>query len=76
VVAHRHPATFVIMETWRAGRRVLLEKPMAQHSTDISWNAPTDADLRCRHRDFTTPRLDEVPGSFRTISHIKVRMSA
>ena len=58
-------AVFVVMETWRAGRRVLLEKAYGSGiSTDIFLERADKTPIRVAGTAvFTTPRLDEVPGS-------------
>ena len=58
-------AVFVIMETWRGGKRVLLEKAYGSGiSTDIFLERADKTPIRIAGTAiFTTPRLDEVPGS-------------
>jgi len=68
-------AVFVIMETWRAGRRVLLEKAYGSGiSTDIFLERADKTPIRVAGTAiFTTPRLDEVPGSLlHNLKHNKV----
>jgi KUP system potassium uptake protein len=56
---------FIIMETWRAGRRVLLEKAYGGGiSTDRFLERADKTPIRVAGTAiFITPRLDEVPGS-------------
>jgi KUP system potassium uptake protein len=56
---------FVIMETWRAGRRVLLEKAYGNGiSTDRFLERADKTPIRVAGTAiFITPRIDEVPGS-------------
>ncbi|HXJ03287.1 MAG TPA: potassium transporter Kup [Micropepsaceae bacterium] len=58
-------AVFVIMETWRAGRRVLLEKAYGGGiSTDRFLERADKTPIRVAGTAiFITPRVDEVPGS-------------
>jgi KUP system potassium uptake protein len=68
-------AVFLIMETWRAGRRVLLEKVYGSGiSTDIFLERADKTPIRVAGTAvFTTPRLDEVPGSLlHNLKHNKV----
>jgi KUP system potassium uptake protein len=56
---------FMIMETWRAGRRVLLEKSYGTGlSTELFLERADKMPIRVSGTAiFITPRLDEVPGS-------------
>ena len=68
-------AVFVIMETWRGGKRVLLEKAYGSGiSTDIFLERADKTPIRIAGTAvFTTPRLDEVPGSLlHNLKHNKV----
>jgi KUP system potassium uptake protein len=58
-------AVFVMMETWRAGRRVLLERAYGGGiSTDRFLERADKTPIRVAGTAiFVTPRLDEVPGS-------------
>jgi KUP system potassium uptake protein len=58
-------AVFVMMETWRAGRRVLLERAYGGGiSTDRFLERADKTPIRVAGTAiFITPRLDEVPGS-------------
>jgi KUP system potassium uptake protein len=58
-------AVYVIMETWRAGRRVLLEKTYGGGlSTDLFLERADKTPIRVAGTAiFITPRLDEVPGA-------------
>ncbi|MEA2824103.1 MAG: system potassium uptake protein [Alphaproteobacteria bacterium] len=68
-------AVFVMMETWRGGKRVLLEKAYGSGiSTDIFLERADKTPIRIAGTAiFTTPRLDEVPGSLlHNLKHNKV----
>jgi KUP system potassium uptake protein len=68
-------AVFVIMETWRGGKRVLLEKAYGSGiSTDIFLERADKTPIRVAGTAvFTSPRLDEVPGSLlHNLKHNKV----
>ena len=68
-------AVFVIMETWRAGRRVLLEKAYGGGiSTERFLERADKTPIRVAGTAvFITPRLDEVPGSLlHNLKHNKV----
>ena len=56
---------FILMETWRAGRRVLWKRPMAAAlSTELFLERADKTPLRVAGTAiFITPRLDEVPGA-------------
>ena len=58
-------AVFILMETWRAGRRLLLEKAYGGGiSTDRFLERADKTPIRVAGTAiFITPRLDEVPGS-------------
>ena len=58
-------AVYVIMETWRAGRRVLVEKTYGGGiSTDLFLERADKTPIRVAGTAiFITPRLDEVPGA-------------
>jgi len=68
-------AVFVVMETWRAGKRVLMEKAYGSGiSTDIFLERADKTPIRVAGTAvFTSPRLDEVPGSLlHNLKHNKV----
>jgi len=58
-------AVYMIMETWRAGRRVLVEKTYGGGlSTDLFLERADKTPIRVAGTAiFITPRLDEVPGA-------------